>query len=77
MDEMEVQEDLVLDKHTGDLIDFVHLGDPDLNPSCGLGGVGASYYHQSYILPIYLRTIQRNYTKLKLCARILLSNISV
>ena len=31
MDEMKVQENLVWDKHTGDLIGFVDLGDPDLN----------------------------------------------
>ena len=31
MDEMKVQENLVWDKHTGDLIGFVDLGDPHLN----------------------------------------------
>ena len=31
MDEMKVQENLVWYKHTGDLIGFVGLGDPDLN----------------------------------------------
>ena len=31
MDEMKVQENLVWDKHTDDLIGFVDLGDPDLN----------------------------------------------
>ena len=31
MDEMKIQENLVWDKHTGDLIGFVDLGDTDLN----------------------------------------------
>ena len=31
MDEMKIQEDLVWDKHTGDLIGFVDLGDTELN----------------------------------------------
>ena len=31
MDEMTVQENLVWDKHTGDLIGFVYLDDPHLN----------------------------------------------
>ena len=31
MDEMKIQEKLVWDKHTGDLIGFVDLGDTDLN----------------------------------------------
>ena len=30
-DEIKVQEDLVFDKHTGELIGFVNLGDPELN----------------------------------------------
>ena len=32
-DEVKVQEDLVFDKHTGELIGFVDLGDPDINYS--------------------------------------------
>ena len=31
MDEMKIQEDLVWDKHTGELIWYVDLGDPDLS----------------------------------------------
>ena len=31
MDEIEIQEDLVWDKHTGDLIGYVNLGDSQLN----------------------------------------------
>ena len=31
MDEMKIQENLVWDKHTGDLIGFVDLGDAELN----------------------------------------------
>ena len=31
MDEMKIQEDLVWDKHTGELIGYVDLGDPDLS----------------------------------------------
>ena len=31
LDEMKIQDDLVWDKHTGELIGFVDLGDPDLN----------------------------------------------
>ena len=31
MDEMKIQEDLVWDKHTGDLIGYVNLGDSQLN----------------------------------------------
>ena len=31
MDEMKIQENLVWDKHTGDLIGFVDLGDTELN----------------------------------------------
>ena len=31
MDEMKIQENLACDKHTGDLIGFVDLGDTDLN----------------------------------------------
>ena len=31
LDEMKIKEDLVLDKHTEDLIGFVDLGDPELN----------------------------------------------
>ena len=31
MDEMKIQEDLVCDKHTGELIGYVDLGDPDLS----------------------------------------------
>ena len=31
LDEMKIQDDLVWDKHTGELIDFVDLRDPDLN----------------------------------------------
>ena len=31
LDEMKIKEDLVWDKHTGDLIGFVNLGDPELN----------------------------------------------
>ena len=30
-DEMKIKEDLVFDKHTGDLIGFVDLGDPERN----------------------------------------------
>ena len=36
----------------------------------GRGGGGSAY-----IFPIYLQTILRNYTKFKLCARILLQKI--
>ena len=31
MDEMKIQENLVWDKHNGELIEYVHLGDIDLN----------------------------------------------
>ena len=30
-DEMKVQGNLVWDKHSGELIDYVNLGDPDIN----------------------------------------------
>ena len=31
MDEMKIQENLVCDRHTGDLIDYVDFGDTELN----------------------------------------------
>ena len=31
MDEMKVQEDLAWDKHSGELIGYIDLGDPELN----------------------------------------------
>ena len=40
----------------------------------GGGGEGGGLL-ASYTFPIYLQTTQRNYTKLELCARILLPNI--
>ena len=33
-DEMKIQENLVFDKYTGDLVGFVDLGDPELNFTC-------------------------------------------
>lgn len=33
-DEMKIQENLIFDKYTGELIEYVDLGDPDLNYGC-------------------------------------------
>ena len=36
MDEMKIQEDLVWNKHTGELIGYVDLGDPEADPEKNL-----------------------------------------
>ena len=53
MDEMKVQEDLVWDKHSGELIGYIDLGDPELN--CATMKQGSSI--ASHILVFLVRCI--------------------
>eukprot|EP00794_Sanderia_malayensis_P002699 gene2699-3120_t len=53
LDEMKIKEDLVWDKHTGDLIGFVNLGDPELN----FATLKKSNELASHVLVFLLRSI--------------------
>ena len=52
-DEMKIQENLVFDKYTGELVGFVDLGDPELNYSC----FDESDKIASHMLAFYLRGV--------------------
>ena len=54
LDEMKIQSDLVFDKHTGELIGFTDLGEPDIN-------MGTLKNHDdlaTHVLVFYLRGIK-------------------
>ena len=55
-DEVKIQENLVFDKYTGDLVGFVDLGDPELNYSC----FDEKEKIASHILSFYVRGIATN-----------------
>ena len=54
LDEMKIQEDLVWDKHTGELIGFVDLGDRELNNAAFKGKVDTL---ASHVLVFLLRSV--------------------